>query len=228
MYDKKFLKTERGYLPLILIGASNCTMFVGGREVLEREWACWNDKLIFCSKEKLEEFAESCSHIQYEYFKEGSRWICGKDIKKWFANAIKKASRLEDLLKVNPCRCLRCYVWLSNKETYEHKTLFLSYIRTEKDLFEWYDKYKDYKEDDWNTYLHIGFDGHEKLSSIGATDGRVIASFGRGKYLERFDNYSYTITYNKAEAMIFESIADFEERVKNCSISRYQHKFLKA
>lgn len=36
IYGRQFVKTTKGIIPMILSGSNNCTEFIQGREVLER------------------------------------------------------------------------------------------------------------------------------------------------------------------------------------------------
>ena len=38
IYGRQFVKTTKGIIPMILSGSNNCTEFIQGREVLERNW----------------------------------------------------------------------------------------------------------------------------------------------------------------------------------------------
>lgn len=61
IYGRQFVKTTKGIIPMILSGSNNCTEFIQGREVLERNWypmtlsnkdkriailrkSCWNER----------------------------------------------------------------------------------------------------------------------------------------------------------------------------------------
>lgn len=228
IYDKKFVMTSRGYIPFILSGSSNCTMFVGNKEILERSWFVYNDKLMFCTKENLMDFAESLSHTDYELFKEGNRWVEGKDICNWFKNAINSSYRINDLLKVNKGRSICCYVWMTNDTDYCSKTLFKAFVHTDEELFDWYDKHYDYIEDGWTSHISIGFNGYEKMKSPGRINGKVIVAYRRGVYLEQFSNCTYILTKDKSKAMVFDGLDDYINKTKSSIIEPYIYTLVKA
>ena len=65
IYGRQFVKTTKGIIPMILSGSNNCTEFIQGREVLERNWYPMTlsnkDKRIAIPAEELLERARAIS-----------------------------------------------------------------------------------------------------------------------------------------------------------------------
>ena len=55
VYARTFIKTTKGIIPLVLHGSNNCTEFVNGREVRERSWDIYHDKLCELPEDKFME-----------------------------------------------------------------------------------------------------------------------------------------------------------------------------
>ncbi len=120
VYKKVFLKAtdETGtdlYTPMCLMGPNNVTeQHWAGRRVVKRRCRNWNVlfNAVAVTKEELyEKFAHMMqpSHADYEMWKSRSRWVYGKDIRRWLDSGIAAAVTIEDLLKANyrtgfPCR----------------------------------------------------------------------------------------------------------------------------
>ena len=75
---------------MILSGSNNCTEFIQGREVLERNWYPMTlsnkDKRIAIPAEELLERARAISTgdgADYEFAKQGGKWLYCKDVLKW-------------------------------------------------------------------------------------------------------------------------------------------------
>lgn len=80
IYGRQFVKTTKGIIPMILSGSNNCTEFIQGREVLERNWYPMTlsnkDKRIAIPAEELLERARAISTgdgADYEFAKQGRK-----------------------------------------------------------------------------------------------------------------------------------------------------------
>ncbi len=77
IYGRQFVKTTKGIIPMILSGSNNCTEFIQGREVLERNWYPMTlsnkDKRIAIPAEELLERARAISTGDGADYEFGSR-----------------------------------------------------------------------------------------------------------------------------------------------------------
>ena len=101
IYGRQFVKTTKGIIPMILSGSNNCTEFIQGREVLERNWYPMTlsnkDKRIAIPAEELLERARAISTgdgADYEFAKQGGKWLYCKDVLKWVESGIRNAMTL--------------------------------------------------------------------------------------------------------------------------------------
>lgn len=112
MYKKVFLKAtdEMGvdlYTPVCLIGPNNVTQrHWTGNHYSERRCRDWNlmfNALALNKEELYDKFAHMMqpNRADCEMWKNGSRWVYGKDIRRWLDSGIASAVTIEDLLKAN-------------------------------------------------------------------------------------------------------------------------------
>ena len=107
MYGRQFVKLDDEHiLPLTLSGSSNCTMFIGGREILEREWSCLiNGRVI--PGASVDEYRKALEKLvsnnpNGEWFRRGGKMLSGKDILKWFDSGCKSAATIEEIRQKHP------------------------------------------------------------------------------------------------------------------------------
>lgn len=104
-------KNDKGIIPMILSGSNNCTEFIQGREVLERNWYPMTlsnkDKRIAIPAEELLERARAISTgdgADYEFAKQGGKWLYCKDVLKWVESGIRNAMNIERINFSAPIR----------------------------------------------------------------------------------------------------------------------------
>ena len=121
MYKKAFLKAtdEMGvdlYTPVCLIGPNNVTQrHWAGNHYSERRCRDWTLMLnaLALNKEGLyDKFAHMMqpNRADCEMWKNGSRWVYGKDIRRWLDSGMASAVTIEDLLKANHRTGFSCRV----------------------------------------------------------------------------------------------------------------------
>lgn len=121
MYKKVFLKAtdEMGvdlYTPVCLIGPNNVTQrHWAGNHYSERRCRDWTLMLnaLALNKEGLyDKFAHMMqpNRADCEMWKNGSRWVYGKDIRRWLDSGMASAVTIEDLLKANHRTGFSCRV----------------------------------------------------------------------------------------------------------------------
>ena len=170
IYDRAFLRTTRGIIPMILHGSNNCSDFVNGREVAEKYWSGWNDKLIEFSENNLHDtlasiFTSSFGDADYELFKWHGKWIRGNELEKWFKAGIKNAMTLEEIRQANPSSYLDLRVMFSEPQKFDSVLKQYPEVATTKDLEFKLDDAKNLVKTakEGNAYISIRFLGREPL-----------------------------------------------------------------
>ena len=175
IYGRQFVKTTKGIIPMILSGSNNCTEFIQGREVLERNWYPMTlsnkDKRIAIPAEELLERARAISTgdgADYEFAKQGGKWLYCKDVLKWVESGIRNAMNIERINFFRPNTPLygRIVVWRGDKR----ETVHNCYCKTTQEL----EAFAEEMESAWEVYgsdktvtefyPYLSFEGREPLS----------------------------------------------------------------
>lgn len=239
LYGKSFIKTPKGRIvPLTLHGSNNCTEFVNGREVLERNWGCFvPDSFLYLPQD---EFLKACRDKypdspdnDYEAFKAGSKWVYRKDLIKWFEHGIKNAGFLEEYrTKSNMPVKLTCYICLYLPDENKYKQGYERIVKTSKELDEWIDcieseKYKIQTEFGYQSCVVFDIKGERQpLHLQKDIKGPVACCIRPGSYLFKYDENSMTFSPNVNTAIIFDSIEDAKNKLGEERF--YRNKFVKA
>lgn len=229
IYDKSFVKTTRGILPMILHGSSNCFDVIGGKEVRERYWSCWNDKLIEFPADKLHEtlvdvFSPTLGDASREVFKWHSKWICGDKLEQWFQTGVRNAATLEELDKVNFGVGLSVRVMQVQLETFDTTIFSSSYLHTTEELEQSLDEAKaliqSEKKEGRQAYLHLSFSGREPLRKPRRTkiEEPCLIKCRHGYFGEENGRYGVTFYVDPQKAHVF---ADEDEVIH--SMSKWFH-----
>lgn len=223
VYDRRFIRTTRGIIPVCLAGSNNCTEFINGREVLERSWfPFYSSDLIELPEDNLLQKVEklTSAYPEGEAFKWHGDWVLNKNLSKWFKRGINDALTIEEYIANNPYQSLMCElsIW-SRGETYEHKTALCSpYIKTTKDLESWLDEAYIQKSKlvDKEVFVMVSFNGREPLKSQSKKiEGPVVVKY-RNKYLSEYvPGKTYTYSPKVKEAIIFSSPEEAKDLMEN-------------
>ena len=109
MYDRQFLKTSRGIIPLALYGDNNVTERVNGHERRERHWGVYaNRKTEFTPDEYMSLIQSWCGSEFQEHFVSHGKWVDDKGIIAWAKNGIKNALTIEEIRKIVPVQSMTC------------------------------------------------------------------------------------------------------------------------
>lgn len=139
MYDRQFLKTSRGIIPLALYGDNNVTERVNGHERRERHWGVYaNGKTEFTSDEYMSLIQSWCGSEFQEHFVFRGKWVDDNGIITWAKNGIKNALAIEEIRKIIPIQSITCYLSIWEKD-YLHRTEEWRYCDTTKLLEQWLD-----------------------------------------------------------------------------------------
>lgn len=210
VYDRAFLKTTTGIIPLVLTGSSNCTEWhytKSGifRERRERYWSYfWGDETLNLPVEELLDFiAAKCNHPdERELFQLRSRnkWITSKNCVDWYRSGIQSASTIENVLLYNQGLTFRVYLHVYN-ENAPDTTELEQYIRTTAQLEAWLTAAKARKLDliksgAKSVYLCLKFNDNEPLYKANFPEGPVIVKL-------KGTSGNYLIGYTSVEGFIF-------------------------
>ena len=100
VYDKKFIKTNGGIIPLVLAGSSNCyTHTFAGREKRERSWCCFAyDGPCMTEEALMAEIRKKVPSTYGEHFVYNGKWVDDNGYVNFFKSGIKNALTLEELV----------------------------------------------------------------------------------------------------------------------------------
>lgn len=171
MYGRQFVKLDDEHiLPLTLHGSSNCTMFIDGREILEREWNCLINGIVIPGA-PVDEYRKALEKLvsnnpNGEWFRRGGKMLSGKDILKWFDGGCKSATTIEEIKQKYPQQSIKCALigYSKDKNDYHSTVKFIKYCDTTEEIKEWLATYSNYKDDEYDYYIHTGFLGIKPVS----------------------------------------------------------------
>ena len=139
MYDRQFLKTSRGIIPLALYGDNNVTERVNGHERRERHWGVYaNGKTEFTPDEYMSLIQSWCGSEFQEHFVFHGKWVDDNGIVAWAKNGIKNALTIEEIRKIVPVQSITCYISVWGKD-YSHRNEDWRYCNTTEQLEQWLD-----------------------------------------------------------------------------------------
>lgn len=192
VYNRAFIKTTRGIIPLILTGSNNCYEYHLGRERRERDWGCfWGNKHIEIDEQELLTFISDKADEKYEFCMFRGKWVYYKDAYKFYQQGIKNAHTIENWLKYgtygkygSKMGYLTCYVsdWRGGYENH-FKTLEKN-ITTTSELEAWLDEAKAYvKDDNDKCFIELRYSINEPLiyHEPKQIDGKCIITCNRHK-----------------------------------------------
>lgn len=246
LYGRQFLDLNNGtYIPMILSGSNNCSMFSNGREIRERHWWAYgtyghSDRTAKTKDEWIQWMQERVEgNPEVEWFMRGSKWLLGKDMVRWMESGIKSARTIEEIIQAVPYQSLHCFVTIYDKSKdytdpgYSRREREM-FIHSSKELVHWIDEFEEMKKTKKETEevcKHISFSGIEPLG-IGfksAVKGAVICKVGNG-YLKSFQvresGSQYSLTPDASNAIVFESEEDFSKKTEGLYLRK--RKLIKA
>ena len=238
LYGRQFVSLGDGtYMPLILSGSNNCTMFRHGREVLERHWwVLGQGDTLAKSREHLIGWISTCTEYSpdSEWFMRSGKWLLAKDMVHWMESGIKSARTIEEIKELLPMQSLHCSVVVYDEsKSYSEKGYQVNendmYISTTEELIKWiydYNERRNNKGKHERVYPNIEFYGCEplKLGTKSADSNHpVVCKIGSG-YLYQFDvaRRSYSYSPDISKAIIFENAEDFHEKTKEMYFAKYK------
>lgn len=231
VYDRRFIKTSKGYVPMILSGSSNCTEPAWGKngrvyERRERHWWAFTPRLHegpLITEEKYLEYIQGHNEDREpsELFIQNGKWVYTNQWTAWVKRGCKDAKTLEEYLHLN--------LWVSfwaELTVYDSKNdygtaMMGKYLGTSEELLLWLEAASKEKtrimaeatDPKTSVSYRLYFSGKEPLKVTPAIEGPVIVRCRNG-YLKEYDcgkriSFSPVIS----EAVIFDSIEDALEKI---------------
>lgn len=224
VYDRRFLRTTKGIVPMVLAGSNNCYSQEWdscGRTYMKREryWTFFFSTEALNSKpEKILAEAEKTADGQTptSSFWYHGNWVMTDQELNWFRRGIQDARTLEEYRMANPGLSLHCYVRVyPDIHKSDGMTETEVYCHTTAEVEQWIEAAKkrsreirDLYGEDARCYLNLAFSQNEPLKTIPSTSGSVVI-----KYKQSFvSNYecgrSLSFTADPKKAAVFSSAED--------------------
>lgn len=218
VYGKSFIKTPKGRIvPLTLSGSNNCTEFINGREVRERNWGCFvPDSFLLLPQD---EFLAACkekypidTRYRYEAFKSGSKWVYQEELFHWLERGVKNAALLEDYrTRDGKPVALKCYTsWYENSN---FKSDCEKVVRTSNELDEWLDSAYRFKQNKKSDFCFNILGVREPLHIQKEITGPVVCKWKPNCYLFKYDENTMQFGNDVKKAIIFESMDDARNKL---------------
>lgn len=233
IYDRKFIRTSRGIIPMILSGSSNCTEQVWNcrgkaYERLERHWWAWVPRTLSTKDHPEAAYLAAVAKIcdergsDHELAKWNGHWLTCGQWQRWFRNGCAAAMSLEEYLSRNHSQSFNAYISIyTGADRFTHKQEMDVFIHTTEDLESWLDKANDREKEiraelnnACSIYLCLSFSTNEPLKAIPKTiEGEVVAK-RRNSFLKDYEKDTCLIfTADPAEAKVFPSIENAKQEL---------------
>jgi len=222
LYDRRFIRTTRGIVPMILSGSNNCyDIKYDGRgrsyEVRERHWWAYIPRGLGTKDLPENELLKAFEELFYgtdgcrEVFKSKGRWLTVRQHRKWFQNGCKDARSLEEYLRCNPCASLLGFVRVYPKQEGAKETEALrKYLHTTQELEDFLDSADQFikqaaKEQPCECYLSLDFTTDQPLKVFPKCPDGVLVKNGKCFLKEYVPGKRLSFTGDPMEAIVFES-----------------------
>lgn len=228
LYGRQFVRTTHGYIPMVLAGASNCTMpNWTGKEIMERQWfSICRDSVVNATEAELLGYAEALykGDLDRDLCRTSSgKWMTGANMIQFYKNGIKNAKSLEELNLLRPYTSLCCKIATYNpQDGYKEYLSMTTYCRTTDALEKWLDKAKALCASNGG-HLDFSFSGHKPLRTEAAKFGTgkpVIVKYGRS-YLTEVSESQACFSRKAEDALVFTSI---EVACANPAVRKWLHR----
>lgn len=226
LYDRKFIRTSRGIVPMVLSGSSNCTETAWNSrgkayERLERHWWAWVPRTLSTKDHPEADYLNAIANIcgergsDYELARWNGQWLTCRQWHRWFRNGCNSAMSIEEYLSSNHSQSFNAYISIyTGADRFTHTQEMEVFIRTTEELESWLDKANDREKEirselngACNIYLCLSFSSNEPLKmSPREVKGEVVAK-RRNSFLKDYEKDRCLIfTSNPLEAKVFPSI----------------------
>lgn len=234
MYDRKFIRTTRGFIPMILSGSNNCTEQTWDRrgrayERRERHWWAWFPQSMPFKDLPETDFLKQIDVLtkdtpNHELFMWNSHWLTDRQWRKWFQNGCKSALSLEEYKACNRLYSFVGYIIVYHNDDYPGKRELERHIHTTEELETWLDEANTKEKEiraaatgKCTTYISLAWDISEPLDvPTKAPVGAVLAKNGNAYVKEYVKDKQLTFTGDPFEAMLFASVEEAKSKIGSC------------
>lgn len=230
VYQRAFIKTTTGILPLFLLGDSNVTetefdALGRKREVRERHWNVCHTEVINATPEKfLDYIASTLGEEDHQLFKYRGDWVREHHASAWYKAAVNAAQTVETYLYLNPRCSLHCSLIIyPDKKDFHSQTALSQYIQTTSELEEWLKQAKEYKarlsreQPNAEHYYNIGFTGRNKILTPPKENGKVLVKAGN-EYISQYSTGRwYSLSIDIQKACVFDNAVSAIQEIGFCS-----------
>ena len=215
VYGKQFIKTKDYIIPVVLMGSNNCTMYYGGREIIDRSWNVLSNNLFALTEQELKNEIQKWLGSKYqEHFKCNGKWVDDKGLVNFINTGIKKALTIEQI-KESTGYSTKCYlsIWNEDNRTTENMQLISKNEDFEKWILDAKERYNN-KQENEKVYFCIEWNTIKPLKAYNQDiKGKVLAKY-KNRYVSSFDKGLHIET-QKEKAYIFDSIEQSKELLKD-------------
>ena len=224
LYDRKFIRTTRGIIPMILSGSNNCTEQMWSRsgrsyERRERHWWAWIPKSLpvmdNTETDYLNKIASICegNDPDRELFRWNGNWLTYGQWLRWFKNGCSASATIEEYLSQNRTQSFVGHIRIYTEEAWVQRELE-EYIHTTAKLESWLDRANERvkqisaeQQNALDVYICLSFSGNEALKVRSrSVEGEVVAK-RRDAFLKDYQKGKWMMfTRDPAEAKVFPSI----------------------
>lgn len=242
MYDRRFIRTSRGIIPLILSGSNNCTEQIRdcrGRsyERRVRHWWVWVPRTMSVKDHPEADYeamiAQICQETDknHELFKWNGNWLTYGQWLRWFQNGCNAAASVEEYLRCNRCQSLIGHVSIyTGLSRLDQARELEEYIHTTAELESWLDRAADREKqicaelnNACDIYICLGFAINEPLVMPSRmVEGEVVAK-RHNNFLKDYEKDKCLIfTSDPSEAKVFPNVETAKQELgSGCSSVRF-------
>lgn len=220
IFDRRFIKTTRGIIPMVLVGDSSLRDKHGA---MVKHWSVYNQELIELTPDQMAQKVRKYyeGEPDMEVLKFRSQWLPRSKMEKWFAQGCKDARTVEEYLLCN-CnqRSVKCGVVVFPKKGCLSRTLDLAFCKTTAELERWMDGAREmiaeYRktEPESECFMEIGFSKPTALNLPRAGCTSVVARI-KDSYVTKIGEKRKSIHCSpyRSDAKVFDSVEQAVEEL---------------
>lgn len=230
LYDFLCIRTNRGIIPMTLMGPNNATTG-GPHERRCRDWSIWQSDMLEETDTKILDFVRSRLDgldPDAQLYKRHGAWVHPAAMLRMFQNGIKKAQRIENIYRGDGRGMLACSVMhYDNSDGFScGRKIYMEnlFIKTTADLEAWIDQakplYAKLKADGLTPWFSTSFSGDEPLKRIRSIEHPVAVKYGQNAYVYKYEtDHSLSMSCNPASAIVFKNT---DEAIAEIGISQFR------
>ena len=247
IYQRAFLRTNTGIIPMVLAGSNNCYDTYLDRSGRQRQkkaraWCSIYSPLTNLPEDQFRQWLrDNQSAPNTELFMYRSKWLCGNQEYAWFDAGICSARSLEEYALWNPGLSIYCYLYVSRREKGDSEKRNYSnemgmYCKTTEELEQWLILAETRKaalqqdETDTRCSQHIMFTTEKELRIVPKMEGPVVVKYYKDSYVAQYETGKLlSFTSDPEKAAVFQ---DADEAARLIGIGNLRNvgvpKFLRA